>query len=590
MPSVSIAIQPEIFERFSDLNFKPSQALAEFVDNAIQSYLDFKNNITFNTSDYKLVIDIDIEWSESQNNRTFAKSIMIRDNAAGMALDKFESAFETGKRPAFNNGLNEYGMGMKTAAYWLSQKWSIISKSFSEDKERTVSFDVDDIVKNSRTTLDFQEKHISGSQSYTIIRLEKLHQKNNFTKRMLASIIQDLASIYRAFLRRGEIQINVNQEALTFKDPEILKAPYYSDPEGKPLEWKVQIYKDLFKRQIKGFIGILSEMSEKRSGLVIMRRGRVIVGESSDHLYHPEILFGSYKNGFVYKRLYGEIEIEGFSASFNKNGFSNLEEFETMLKLLKSTLRVEGYDLIKQAKELRVNPSSKTPKDVTIQWNFDNGTQPHIDTIKANDKISIPPIPIKDGYTFKGWTPNVPSKAANDITFTAVWKEIVTSIQTHMVSWVLNNEQPDINETYHSGDKLNIPPSPYKTGFTFIKWTPTPVTKVDSNAVYTAQWIKDAKLPNESLIAERVFLHNGNNTMMQLIRSKSDAPLLSINMEKIYTEGTVIGLLNIETLPIANKAEISEDVKNILLSIAIGMFETQMKGEDTCDALMKNIK
>ena len=61
-------------------------------------------------------------------------------------------------------------------------------------------------------------------------------------------------------------------------------------------------------------------------------------------------------------------------------------------------------------------------------------------------------------------------------------------------------------------------------------------------------------------------------------------------MEKFATEEIVVGLLNINSLPISNKIAISEDVKNILLSIAIGMFETQMKGEDTCDALMKNIK
>ncbi len=47
MPNVSIAVQPDIFERFSDLNFRPSQAIAEFVDNAIQSYLDYKNNPMF---------------------------------------------------------------------------------------------------------------------------------------------------------------------------------------------------------------------------------------------------------------------------------------------------------------------------------------------------------------------------------------------------------------------------------------------------------------------------------------------------------------------------------------------------------------
>ena len=192
MPSVSIAIQPDIFDRFSDLNFKPSQAIAEFIDNAIQSYLDYKNNCTFYHSGYKLIIDITIDWEETAGHRTYAKSIVIRDNAAGMSISKYEKAFETGHRPAFNEGLNEYGMGMKTAAYWLSKQWTIISKSFSEEVERTLLFDVDDIVSNCRTSLDFKEKKVPGNQSYTEIRLEKLHKKNNFTKRSLTSIKSEI--------------------------------------------------------------------------------------------------------------------------------------------------------------------------------------------------------------------------------------------------------------------------------------------------------------------------------------------------------------------------------------------------------------
>lgn len=597
MPSVSIAIQPDVFDRFSDLNFKPSQALAEFVDNAIQSYLDFKNNMTFNTNGYKLVIDIDIEWGKSSNHKTYAKKITIRDNAAGIAMEKFKNAFETGKRPAFNTGLNEYGMGMKTAAYWLSKKWTIISKSFSESIERTLDFDVDDIVKNSRTTLDFQEKQVHDNIHYTIVSLEELHQKNNFTIRMLPAIKQELASIYRAFLRRNEIQINVNQEALEFKDPELLNAPYYANPNGQSVEWKVQISKTLFGKEINGFIGILKNMSEKQSGLVIMRRGRVIVGESKDHLYHPEILFGSYKNGFVYKRLYGEIEIKGFSASFNKNGFSNMDDLESMLDLLKERLKVDNYSLIKQADKLRVNNSQGSTQKVSIRWNFNNGVPTQVDTVKFNSIIIKPTNPNKEGFVFKGWLPEVQSTAVADAEYTAQWEKksetnppVAPSAQTYEVCWVLNNGMQDVIETYNSGENLNILDQPHKVGYKFVNWTPTPINIVNNNATYTAKWEKIETSPNTNVIAERRFSFEGNSYKMQLVQSNPSAPLLSINMEKFATEEIVVGLLNINSLPISNKIAISEDVKNILLSIAIGMFETQMKGEDTCDALMKNIK
>lgn len=47
-----------------------------------------------------------------------------------------------------------------------------------------------------------------------------------------------------------------------------------------------------------------------------MRRGRVIVG-GGDERYFPTVIFGQ-SGSFRYRRLFGEIELEGFEVSFNK--------------------------------------------------------------------------------------------------------------------------------------------------------------------------------------------------------------------------------------------------------------------------------
>ena len=366
MPSVSIKIQPDVFDRFSDLNFKPSQAIAEFIDNAIQSFQDNKNNSMFFYPGRKLIVDVYIDWEDPVDRKTYAKKITIRDNAAGIPEDKYQHAFETGYRPKFSEGLNEYGMGMKVAACWLSQKWTITTKSYTESKEKTVDFDIESIISNKKEELDYSENAVADNSSYTSVILENLHRKNNFTKQQFSAIKEELRSIYRGFLRSGDIAINIfsgnDQESLSYQDLELLNYHYYADPKGSPVEWRCPIQNSMFGKEIRGFIGILKEMSENKSGLVIIRRGRVIVGESSDHLYHPKCIFGSAKNSHQYKRLYGEIEIKGFSASFNKNGFSDLEELEEMLSLLRPKLLVNGYSLIKQASDLRfTTPTSIVP-------------------------------------------------------------------------------------------------------------------------------------------------------------------------------------------------------------------------------------
>lgn len=594
MPNVSIAIQPDILDRFSDINFKASQAIAEFIDNAIQSYLDHKDNNTFYNPGYKLTIDVDIEWEETVNKKTFAKSIQIRDNGAGIPRSKYDNAFETGHRPYFNQGLNEYGMGMKVAAFWLCRKWTVQSKYFAENIERTLVLDLDDIIQNRHQSLNYAENIIHSNGSYTIVRLENLRKKNNFTKANLANIRNELASIYRTFLRREEIQINVNKEALIFNNPLLLTAPYYNQPNGKALEWKVQVSQNLFGKAISGYIGILNEMSEKHSGLVIIRRGRVIVGESKDHLYHPECIFSSSQNSHRYKRLYGELEIKGFSASFNKNGFSNIEELESMLEMIKSTLFIEGFSLIKQANELR-----STHYDVL--WKFENGTPDLLEDYVSKTKLNIPKQPERSGYKFIGWVPTPKNTVTAKAIYTAQWRPITTPSvdyptikeKAFTVRWNFENESQNINEIYTKGSNLRIPSNPTKIGYIFIGWSPSICETVESDIAYTAIWDKiDCPITpvTQEIIATRKFMHSGTPVRMNIVKKTTIPKLISLDMSEFISDAVITAHLNPEKISIADKELKNNDIKNILLSLAIGMFEAQINGEDTCDGLMKYIK
>lgn len=592
MPSVSIAVQQDILERFSDLVFKQSQALAEFIDNAIQSYLDHRNNNTFYTPDYKLKVDIEIEWDETKDHKTFARSITIRDNAAGISKTNYDRAFETGHRPEFNQGLNEYGMGMKVAAFWLSKKWTTKSKYFAEPIERTLVQDLDEIVAKKHKSLEYTEKSVPVSGSYTEVRLENLHQKNNFTKAKLSGIKEELASIYRAFLRRGEIQININGESLVYEDLELLHSPYYANPQEEPFEWKVQISKSMFGKEISGYIGILDEMSEKHSGLVVMRRGRVIVGESVEHLFHPSCIFGTYQNSHKYKRIYGEIEIKGFDASFNKNGFSNLEELETMLDLLKSSLKVNGYDLIKQAENLRM---------YKVQWDFGVGQKVQKDKYFPNTLLNVPDVPIRSGYVFKGWTPAPTLKVNDDANYTARWEEvsIIPGLDTtYTVRWSFNNGELDRCDSYKSGQQLEIPANPIKASHIFLGWSPTPKTIVDNNAVYSALWkadIKPVPVPpkkpeNPNALTSKSFNFEGKTVKMDVIAADELPTLLEFSLENFDNKNVIVAKVNLKKIPYGDKIKFNSDMKAMFASLVIATFKAQMKGNDSCVGLLENFE
>ncbi len=64
-----------------------------------------------------------------------------------------------------------------------------------------------------------------------------------------------------------------------------------------------------------------------------------------------------------------------------------------------------------------------TKNQYTVTWNVEGETTSS--TVYFDDTIEKPADPIKEGYTFKGWTPAVPATMpANDMTFTAVFERI----------------------------------------------------------------------------------------------------------------------------------------------------------------------
>ena len=73
---VSIALKPNVYSTFRNLNNTVSNTLGEYVDNAVQSYLDHRERLLqVDGPDYKLSVSIVIDWE--------TRAIYIRDNAAG---------------------------------------------------------------------------------------------------------------------------------------------------------------------------------------------------------------------------------------------------------------------------------------------------------------------------------------------------------------------------------------------------------------------------------------------------------------------------------------------------------------------------
>lgn len=347
---VSIRPGVSVLSVLKHLNYKPWFALAEFVDNSLQSYLSNKDKLEkLHGKDFKLKVRIDIETSNPAR-------ISIKDNAGGISQADFPRAFRPAAIPPDCSGLSEFGMGMKSAACWFSPEWHVRTKAIGENVERLVRFDIEKIVNDQIEELEITQTASEVDIHFTEIVLDKLHHVP--IKKTLGKIKEHIADIYRVYIRDGFLELKIGDETLTYSEPSILKTPYVREPEGGSKTWKKEIEFDFGDGiSVKGFAALRDPGNYAKSGFALFRRGRLIQG-SADEGYRPPLIYGQ-PGSFRSLRLFGELHLEGFDVSHTKDGFRWDENEQPFLELLKEHIDSEELPLLKQADAFRALASKK---------------------------------------------------------------------------------------------------------------------------------------------------------------------------------------------------------------------------------------
>lgn len=345
MKKVSIRPGVSVLSVLRHLNYRAWFALAEFVDNALQSYLANRTALEkLHGPGFKLLVKIEIDSVQPSR-------ITITDNAAGIAQSDFPRAFRPAAIPTDRTGLSEFGMGMKSAACWFAPRWQVRTKALGETVERIVRFDVDDIVHDQIEELDIVERTAGAQEHFTEVILEDLHHVP--VKKTIGKIKEHLTDIYRVYFRSGVLELKLGGEKLAYEEPPILRAPQVKDAGGSVRAWRKEITFDLGGgMRVSGFAALRDPGNYSRSGLALFRRGRLIQG-SGDDGYRPAMIFGQ-PGSFRSLRLFGELHLEGFEVSHTKDGFRWDENEQPFLELLKEHLDSEDLPLLKQADGYRV--------------------------------------------------------------------------------------------------------------------------------------------------------------------------------------------------------------------------------------------
>jgi len=307
---VSIRPQVTMLSVLKFLEYETWFALAEFVDNAIASYLKNERQLkTIEGKDFKLQVSIEINEPENK--------ITVRDNAAGINEIDYPRAFRAAEIPPDNTGLSEFGMGMKSAACWFADEWCVTSTAIGETAEKRVLFEMKKIFLDKIEELDVEVNPSEKNYHYTTIELFNVNRMPR--RRGVGKVKEHLQSIYRDFIRKGILILKVDGEELKYHEPKILNVPRYDEPKGEDVYWKKEISFVIEDgMSVHGFVAIREKASTSEAGFALFRRGRVIEG-SYDNGFRPDFIFGA-PNSYRYQRVFGELHLEGFDVSFTKKG------------------------------------------------------------------------------------------------------------------------------------------------------------------------------------------------------------------------------------------------------------------------------
>lgn len=322
---MKLVLGNEAIVSYRRLSYKAWYAFAEFVDNSTQSYFDNRAVLeeAHQAEGRKLEVFITYDGA--------TKSIKIVDNAMGMDEQEIESALYIGRPPANASGRSEYGMGLKTAASWFGNRWTVTSKKLGSLEEVSVDVDVNAIAGGNS---DLPVRRVPKPQDahYTIIEISELnHFLNGWA---IKNTREFLASMFRQDLREGFLDLRFNDTKL--ETPFVpLDDSFLLRLDETP--YKVDFEVTIADKPVRGFVGVMRPgvASRRLAGFSIVRRGRCIQGWLDS--WRPEDIFGQGgRNDLINQRLTGELIVDDFTASHTKDAilWQDNEE-EELIKFLR---------------------------------------------------------------------------------------------------------------------------------------------------------------------------------------------------------------------------------------------------------------
>lgn len=166
-----------------------------------------------------------------------------------------------------------------------------------------------------------------------------------------------------------------------------------------------------------------------------------------------------------------------------------------------TALPSEGYHFVGWSDGTSVNPyvyratadlsltAMFAPNEYTLTYILDGKKYSSVVYLYGKP-VSPVPAPVKNGYTFSGWSQDVPATMpAHDITVTGSFTPNI-----YQVTYMVDGEVYKVDSVAY-GSPFRVEPVPVKEGYNFIGWESVPATMPASDVVLTGTFVinKDNK-------------------------------------------------------------------------------------------------
>lgn len=356
MFQVSVSPDMGMYNLLRSQGYDPAYALAEFVDNAIHALQEHCPERL--TKGPQLSVTLRV-FSADYGEKALRNSIIIEDDGSGITRKRLIDAFKPAKAVS-RRGLSEFGIGMKAAAVWFTDTWSLTTRPIGEKAKYEFKFDLTDLVQKAKDVVDVTESDAGTEPKGTKIVLSGTRRVIN--KDRFSDICVELTELYQRFTEGSSAILNLRAEfdgtptELKFKTPdrETLRSPEFRTvggkvyAVGKEQDWLVPVSFVFAGARVDGQVRLLSKGSYTTNpGLVLFRHNRVIQGTSRQPFVPVRLLSTSNKYGR--QRVYGELHLDDLPVSYTKDKFEiDEDQFIDALK------QVSGMnELLRQATEYR---------------------------------------------------------------------------------------------------------------------------------------------------------------------------------------------------------------------------------------------